>query len=83
MGRSDITLCGEGSDELDALPVNRRIERLIADESLCDAGLAALYFEFGKYLLVGSSRRGTLPANLQGVWNGYINARGTTTTIRT
>ena len=74
MGRSDITLHGEGSDELDALPVNRRIERLIADESLCDAGLVALYFEFGKYLLVGSSRRGTLPANLQGVWNGYINA---------
>ena len=74
MGRSDITLHGEGSDELDSLPVNRRIERLIADESLCDAGLVALYFEFGKYLLVGSSRRGTLPANLQGVWNGYINA---------
>ena len=74
MGRSDITLHGEGSDELDSLPGQSPHRASDADESLCDAGLAALYFEFGKYLLVSSSRRGTLPANLQGVWNGYINA---------
>src|SRR5690606_33074354 len=32
-------------------------------------GLAALYFQYGRYLLIASSRPGSLPANLQGVWN--------------
>ena len=31
--------------------------------------LEALYFQFGRYLLISSSRKGTLPANLQGIWN--------------
>ncbi|HEY0453263.1 glycosyl hydrolase family 95 catalytic domain-containing protein [Actinophytocola sp.] len=31
--------------------------------------LEALYFQYGRYLLIGSSRPGSLPANLQGVWN--------------
>ena len=34
-----------------------------------DAYLEALYFQFGRYLLIASSRAGSLPANLQGVWN--------------
>lgn len=34
-----------------------------------DLGLIALYFQFGRYLLISSSRPGTLPANLQGIWN--------------
>jgi alpha-L-fucosidase 2 len=34
-----------------------------------DPGLAALYFEFGRYLLISSSRPGGQPANLQGIWN--------------
>jgi alpha-L-fucosidase 2 len=34
-----------------------------------DAGLAALYFQYGRYLLIASSRPGSLPANLQGLWN--------------
>ncbi|MGH9665841.1 MAG: glycoside hydrolase family 95 protein [Bryobacteraceae bacterium] len=33
-----------------------------------DPGLAALYFQFGRYLLISSSRPGGLPANLQGIW---------------
>jgi len=33
-----------------------------------DPAKAALFFEFGRYLLLGSSRPGTLPANLQGLW---------------
>jgi alpha-L-fucosidase 2 len=33
-----------------------------------DPALAALYFNFGRYLLIGSSRPGTMPANLQGIW---------------
>jgi len=34
-----------------------------------DPGLAALYFQFGRYLLIASSRSGSQPANLQGLWN--------------
>lgn len=34
-----------------------------------DRALEALYFQFGRYLLIASSRNGSLPANLQGVWN--------------
>ena len=34
-----------------------------------DPALAALFFQFGRYLLISSSRVGTLPANLQGLWN--------------
>jgi len=34
-----------------------------------DPHLAALYFQYGRYLLISSSRPGTQPANLQGIWN--------------
>lgn len=34
-----------------------------------DPGLMALYFQYGRYLLISSSRPGSLPANLQGIWN--------------
>ncbi|WP_336789611.1 glycoside hydrolase family 95 protein [Paenibacillus sp. MMO-177] len=34
-----------------------------------DHGLIALYFHYGRYLLIASSRPGSLPANLQGIWN--------------
>ena len=34
-----------------------------------DPGLAALYFQYGRYLLIASSRSGSQPANLQGIWN--------------
>jgi len=37
-----------------------------------DPGLAALYFQFGRYLLISSSRPGTQPANLQGIWNNSL-----------
>ncbi|MFC6088870.1 glycosyl hydrolase family 95 catalytic domain-containing protein [Saccharothrix lopnurensis] len=36
-----------------------------------DPAFAALLFQYGRYLLIASSRPGTLPANLQGVWNPY------------
>ncbi|HVW20289.1 MAG TPA: glycoside hydrolase family 95 protein [Opitutaceae bacterium] len=47
-----------------ALP--QRLQAFRAGAS--DPGLAALYFEFGRYLLISSSRPGGLPANLQGLW---------------
>lgn len=37
-----------------------------------DIGLEELYFHYGRYLLIGSSRKGCLPANLQGIWNWKI-----------
>jgi len=38
-----------------------------------DPQLAALLFQYGRYLLMGSSRPGGLPANLQGIWNESVN----------
>ena len=32
----------------------------------------ALYFQYGRYLLISSSRPGTQPANLQGIWNDEV-----------
>ena len=57
-----------GASKQEALPTD---ERLIAvGKGGHDPGLAALYFQFGRYLLMSSSRRpGRLPANLQGIWN--------------
>lgn len=66
MGRSSINL--EYDRTLDKLPIPQRLERLKEDEQASDLGLINLYWQFGKYLLVSSSRPGTLPANLQGVW---------------
>ncbi|MEN6607658.1 MAG: glycoside hydrolase family 95 protein, partial [Bryobacteraceae bacterium] len=60
------------NSELDALPTDERLERVRKGGE--DPGLVAQYFQFGRYLLMGSSRPGTLPTNLQGVWNDTINA---------
>ncbi|WP_285008744.1 glycoside hydrolase family 95 protein [Pedobacter faecalis] len=38
-----------------------------------DPDLAALYFQFGRYLLISCSRPGGQPANLQGIWNDKVN----------
>lgn len=44
-------------------------ERLIAfSKGQMDAQLPVLYYNFGKYLFISSSQKGTLPANLQGIW---------------
>ncbi|KPI35952.1 Alpha-L-fucosidase 2 [Cyphellophora attinorum] len=49
------------------LPTNERINATQAGET--DLGLIALQFQYGRYLLISSSRPGTLPGNLQGIWN--------------
>lgn len=48
------------------LPTNERLQRY--REGANDFDLEELYFQFGRYLLISSSRKGTLPANLQGIW---------------
>ena len=52
------------------LPTDKRLE-LVAETDE-DPGLAALYFNYGRYLLISSSRPGNLPANLQGIWNDKL-----------
>lgn len=49
-----------------SLPINERLEAFQKDST--DADLAALYMQYGRYLLISSSRKGSLPANLQGLW---------------
>ncbi|MBS1853358.1 MAG: glycoside hydrolase family 95 protein [Acidobacteria bacterium] len=44
-------------------------ERFLKFDPQTDPGLAGLYFQIGRYLLMSSSRPGTQPANLQGIWN--------------
>jgi alpha-L-fucosidase 2 len=52
-----------------ALPTDERIVRF-ADDG--DPELAALLFQYGRYLLIASSRPGGQPANLQGIWNEHV-----------
>lgn len=70
MNRADIAY--DYDDAIDALPVGERLARIRAGE--CDVGLVNLYFQFGRYLLLSSSRGNSLPANLQGVWSDYMEA---------
>ncbi len=49
------------------IPTDVRLQK--ATEGNVDIGLSKLYFDYGRYLLIASSRPGTLPATLQGLWN--------------
>jgi alpha-L-fucosidase 2 len=50
-------------------------ERLAAYRTgAADAGLEALYFQYGRYLIISSSRTPNAPANLQGIWNKVLRA---------
>ena len=52
------------------LPTDERLKRV--QEGASDLALEALYFQFGRYLLIASSRPGTMAANLQGIWNDQL-----------
>lgn len=65
---------GETPEERRSLPLRQRIDRYRQEarelpRECLDPDLEELLFQYGRYLLIGSSRPGTLPANLQGVWN--------------
>lgn len=62
-GRVAIDL---GDSPQRSLPTPQRLWAFAAGQA--DPDLAALYFDFGRYLLISSSRPGGLPANLQGIW---------------
>ncbi len=48
-------------------------QRIIKNEASADPQLAALCYQFGRYILISSSRPGCQPANLQGIWNNDMN----------
>lgn len=64
-GRLHLLLGKDG--ETEEGPTDRRLQAL--KEGKDDAGLFALYFQYGRYLLLSASRGDCLPANLQGIWN--------------
>lgn len=64
--RCKISLNGEGGEPEFA---NRLVEGYKNGDTKLKSQLEELYFQFGRYMLIGSSRAGSLPANLQGVWN--------------
>jgi len=55
-----------GATEAALQPTDQRVSK---SQTLDDPALAALYFQYGRYLLLSCSRPGTQPANLQGLWN--------------
>ncbi|GAB3648160.1 glycoside hydrolase family 95 protein [Echinicola sediminis] len=61
-----------GGQDLDSIPTDERLARV--KDGNKDADLAATLFQYGRYLLISSSRPGTNPANLQGLWNQHIKA---------
>ena len=65
--RVRFNLAGETSQK----PTNERLKDYRKGKA--DRGLETLYFQFGRYLLIASSRPGNLPANLQGIWNNDID----------
>ncbi|MEP5341944.1 MAG: glycoside hydrolase family 95 protein [Algibacter sp.] len=61
-----------GDSPLKEKPTNERLEAVKQGND--DTDLMALYFQYGRYLLISSSREGTLPSNLQGIWNHHMKA---------
>ncbi len=65
----DRVSLGLGSNAAAGTPTD---ERLASFAAAPDPSLLALYFQYGRYLLISSSRPGTQPANLQGIWNYQV-----------
>lgn len=67
----------DNSEGGSSLPTDERLNRLNGDEgdykecklAIMDAGLMALYFNYGRYLMISASRPGSQAMNLQGIWN--------------
>ncbi|MBT4397970.1 MAG: glycoside hydrolase family 95 protein, partial [Bacteroidetes bacterium] len=57
-------------DDIFAIPSDERVQNF--KDSQSDPHLVELMFQYGRYLLISSSRPGSLPANLQGVWTNKI-----------
>jgi alpha-L-fucosidase 2 len=66
-----VSLTLNGNPEV-KIPTNERLGKYA--EGAKDSGLEVLYYQFGRYLLISSSRPGGIPANLQGIWNPHLRA---------
>ncbi|MBT5424762.1 MAG: glycoside hydrolase family 95 protein [Bacteroidetes bacterium] len=66
--RFQISFEGENRS---AFPTNERINQFWKDPD--DPDFLALYVQYGRYLMISSSRTGSQPANLQGIWNDKLN----------
>ncbi|PGH38586.1 MAG: alpha-L-fucosidase [Candidatus Nephrothrix sp. EaCA] len=64
-----LQIAGKGKD---TIPTDRRLQAIKNGEKPHDNFLTQLYFQYGRYLLISSSRKNTLPANLQGIWANKI-----------
>ncbi len=62
---------GPEADPLSSLPTDERLKRFA--DGAADQHLIETYFQFGRYLLIASSRPGSVAANLQGKWNESLN----------
>ena len=65
--RVELNLCG---GDYSNVPTDERLEHYLTDKS--DVNLPVLLFQFGRYLMISSSRPGTQAANLQGIWNESV-----------
>ncbi len=63
---------GETAATVRALPMEERLDHY--RQGGADPDLEESIFQYGRYLMIGSSRPGTLPANLQGIWNAMTSA---------
>ncbi len=61
-----------GSANASGIPTDDRLSQVQLGEA--DPALVALYFQYGRYLLISCSRPGCLPSNLQGLWNDKLEA---------
>jgi alpha-L-fucosidase 2 len=69
--RVSLTLTAKnGSADRQALPTDERLSQYATGEN--DPTLESLYYQFGRYLLISSSRPTGTPANLQGIWNPHV-----------
>ena len=69
--RSEIQLGPRSGTDAAAIATDKRIAKLKAGGD--DLSLLSLYFQYGRYLLIGSSRTGTMAATLQGIWNESVD----------
>ena len=61
---------GQSDIKMEEIPTDVRLKQV--ENGMTDMGLLELYFQYGRYLLISSSREGSLPANLQGIWNDSL-----------
>lgn len=71
--RASITIgsTNAAADPNAGIATDKRLAKIKAGGE--DLGLLGIYFQFGRYMLIGSSRTGTMAANLQGIWNESVD----------